>query len=151
MCNCKQKSLIQVASSAQQAITLTADNPTAVLTLGTTAHQKGNDIRLEGNGIRIKSDNCCQDYFLVDANVTLTPAAAGNFRVTALQDNVALPGANKNITAVANGSIEFDISTTALLSGSCATGTITLVLSTTATLPATVTVNTTSMRVVEVD
>lgn len=151
MCNCKQKSLIQTASSAQQTVTLTADNPTAILTLGATAHQKGNDIRMEGNGVRIKTDSCCQDYFLVDANVTLTPAAAGNFRVTALQDNVALPGANKNITAAANASIEFDISTTALLTGQCASGTITLVLSTTATLPATVTVNTTSLRIVEVD
>lgn len=151
MCNCKQKSLIQTASSAQQTITLTADNPTAILTLGATAHQKGNDIRLEGNGVRIKSDSCCQDYFLVDANVTLTPTTAGNYRVTALLDNVALAGANKNITAGANAAIEFDLSTVALLAGQCASGTITLVLSTTAALPATVTLNTTSLRVVEVD
>ncbi len=150
MCNCKQTSLIQTASGAQTTITLTADNPTAVLELGTTAHKRGNDIRQEGNGIRIKTDSCCQDYFLIDADAVITPATAGNYRITALLDNVALPGGTKNITAVADASIGYSLSTTALLTGQCATGTITLVLSTTATLPATVTLNGTSVRVVEV-
>lgn len=150
MCNC-QTSLVQTASSAQTTITLTADNPTAVIPLGTTAHQRGCDITQQGNGVRIKTDNKCQDYFLVDADVTITPSAAGNYRVTVLQDNVAMPGATENLTAVADASLGYSLSSTALLTGPCATGSITLVLSTTATLPATVVVNNSSLRVVEVN
>lgn len=151
MCNCNCKnSLVQVASSAQTTITLTTDNPTAVIPLGTAAHQRGCDVTQQGNGIRIKTDNNCQDYFLVDADVTLTPSAAGNYRVTVLQDNVALPGATENLTAVADASLGFSLSSTALLTGPCATGSLSIVLSTTATLPATVVINNASIRVVEV-
>lgn len=131
------KSAIYTANTSPVTLTLTAQQPTAILPLGTTVRRFGQNIRLSGNGILIDGEG----YYDVDASVTLTPAAAGDYTVTLYKDGVAVPGATQTITAVAAAAISFNLDALVRLQCCNSSASLTLVLSTTATLPADVVVN----------
>ena len=61
-----------------------------IINLGNVVRRFGNNLQLAGNGIRVAGAG----YYELDANVVLTPAAAGTVTVTAYKDNVAIPGAS---------------------------------------------------------
>lgn len=131
------KSAIYTANTSPVTLTLTAQQPTATLPLGTVVRRFGQNIRLSGNGILIDGEG----YYDVDASVTLTPAAVGDYTVTLYKDGVAVPGATQTITAVADAAISFNIDALVRLQCCNSSASLTLVLSTTATLPADVVVN----------
>ena len=131
------KSAIYTANTSPVTLTLTAQQPSATLALGTTIRRFGRNIRLSGTGILIEGEG----YYDVDASVTMTPAAAGNYTFTLFKDGVAVPGATQTVTAAADSAIAFNIP--ALVRNQCcdSSASLTLVLTTTATLPATVVIN----------
>lgn len=131
------KSAIYTANTSPSTITLTTAQPTSTLSLGTVIRRFGCNIQLSGNGILLDG----QGYYDVDASVTLTPVAAGNYTISLLADGVAVPGANQTMTAGAGATVNFNIPALVRLQCCDSSATLTLVLSTTATLPATVTVN----------
>lgn len=131
------KSAIYTANTSANTITLTAAQPTAALPLGTVIRRFGRNIQLSGTGILLDGEG----YYDVDASVTLTTAAAGNYTVALFRDGVAVPGATQTVTAVAGASITFNIPALVRLQCCDSSATLTLVLTTTATLPATITVN----------
>lgn len=131
------KSALYTANTSPISLDLTVAQPTATLPLGTTIRRFGCNTKLSGNGILIDGEG----YYDVDASVTLTPAAAGDYTVTLYRDGVAVPGATQTITAAAAASIAFNIPSLVRLQCCNSSASLTLVLSTTATLPATVVVN----------
>lgn len=131
------KSAIYTANTTPATLTLTTAQPTATLSLGTVIRRFGCNVQLSGNGILVEGAG----YYDVDASITATPAAAGNYTVTLYQDGVAVPGATQTVTAAAAASIAFNIPALVRLQCCNSSATLTLVLSTTAALPATVTVN----------
>jgi hypothetical protein len=76
----------------------------------------------------------------VDASITLTPVAAGNYTVALFEDGVAIPGANQTMTAGAGATVNFNIPALVRLQCCDDSATLTLVLTTTA-LPATIALN----------
>lgn len=131
------KSAIYTANTSPSTITLTVGQPTATLSLGTVIRRFGCNAQLSGNGILLDG----QGYYDVDASVTLTPVAAGNYTVSLFADGVAVPGATQTMTAGAAATVNFNIPALVRLQCCDSSATLTLVLSTTATLPATVTIN----------
>lgn len=131
------KSAIYTANTPSVTVNLTAQQPSSVLPLGTTIRRFGRNIQLSGNGILLSGEG----YYDVDASVTLTPAAAGNYTVSLFEDGVAVPGATQTVTAVANASITFNIPALVRLQCCDSSSTLTFVLTTTATLPVSVIVN----------
>lgn len=131
------KSAIYTANTSPVTLTLTAQQPSATLALGTTIRRFGRNIHLSGTGILLEGEG----YYDVDASVTITPAAAGDYTVTLFKDGVAVPGATQTVTAAAASAITFNIP--ALVRNQCCdnSASLTLVLTTTATLPATVVIN----------
>ena len=131
------KSALYTANTSPATLTLTAQQPTATLPLGTINRRFGCNVQLSGNGILIEGGG----YYDIDASVVLTPAAAGDYTVQLFDNGVAVPGATQTVTAVAAAAIAFNIP--ALVRQQCcdSSSSLTLVLSTTATLPATVVVN----------
>lgn len=131
------KSAIYTAATSPTTLNLTVAQPTATLPLGTVVRRFGRNIQLSGNGILIDGEG----YYDVDASVTLTPAAAGDYTVALYEDGVAVPGVTQTITAVAAAAIAFNIPALVRLQCCNSSASLTLVLSTTATLPADVVVN----------
>lgn len=131
------KSAIYTANTSPATITLTTAQPTATLSLGTVIRRFGCNVQLSGNGILLDG----QGYYDVDASVTITPVAAGNYTVSLFADGVVVPGATQTVTAAAAATVNFNIPALVRLQCCDSSATLTLVLSTAATLPATVTVN----------
>lgn len=131
------KSAIYTANTTPTTLTLTAQQPSATLPLGTTIRRFGCNLQLSGSGILVDGNG----YYDVNASVTVTPAAAGNYTVTLFADGVEIPGATQTVTAAAASTITFNIPALVRLNCCGAATTLTLRLTTTATLPATVTVN----------
>lgn len=131
------KSALYSANTSPTTLTLTAQQPTATLPLGTVNRRFGRNIQLSGNGILIDGEG----YYDIDASVTVTPAAAGNYTVQLFENGVAVPAATQTVTAAAAASITFNIPALVRLQCCNSSASLTLVLSTTATLPATVVVN----------
>lgn len=131
------KSAIYTANTSATAITLTAQQPTATIPLGTTVRRFGCNLRLSGVGILADGEG----YYDIDASVTATATAAGNYTVKALVYGVEIPGANQTVTAAAGSVISFNIPAIFRLACCKSAATITLQISTDATLPADVTVN----------
>lgn len=131
------KSALYSANTSPATITLTAAQSTATLSLGTVIRRFGCNVQLSGNGILLDG----QGYYDVDASVTITPVAAGNYTVSLFADGVAVPGATQTVTAAAAATVNFNIPALVRLQCCDSSATLTLVLSTAATLPATVTVN----------
>lgn len=131
------KSAIYVTNTSPVTLTLTAQQPSATIPLGTIIRRFGRNIQLSGNGILIDGEG----YYDVDASVTLTPVAAGSYTIQLFRDGVAIPGATQTMTAGAGATVNFNVPALARLQCCDSSATLTLVLTTTATLPATVTVN----------
>ena len=131
------KSGLYSANTTPATLTLTTAQPAATLPLGTVIRRFGCNIQLSGNGILLDGSG----YYDVDASVTLTPVAAGDYTVTLFRDGVAVPGATQTVTAVAAAAVNFNIPALVRLQCSDSSATLTLVLTTTAALPAEVTVN----------
>lgn len=131
------KSAIYTANTSPATITLTAAQPSATLPLGTVIRRFGCNAQLSGNGILLDGSG----YYDVDASVTLTPVAAGDYTVTLYRDGVAVPGAAQTVTAVAAAAVNFNIPALVRLQCCDSSATLTLVLTTAAALPAEVTVN----------
>lgn len=131
------KSAIYTAATSPITLTMTAQQPTATLPIGTTIRRFGCNVQLSGSGILIDGNG----YYDVDTSVTITPAAAGNYTLALFRDGVAVPGATQTIAAAAAGPVSFNIPALVRLNCCGSSVTLTLQLSTTAALPATVTVN----------
>ena len=131
------KSAIYVSNNAPSTLILTTNNPGTPLPLGTIVRRFGCNLQLSGNGILADGAG----YYDIDVSVTITPAAAGTFTVSILQDGALIPGATQSITATAGSTIAFNIPALARLQCCDSSGTITFALTTTADLPETVVVN----------
>lgn len=131
------KSAIYTANTSANNITLTAQQPTATIPVGTTVRRFGCNLRLSGTGILADGEG----YYDIDASVTATAAAAGNYTIKALADGVEIPGATQTVTAAAGSVISFNIPAIVRLACCKSAATITLQVSTDATLSADVTVN----------
>lgn len=131
------KSAIYTANTSAYAVNLTAQQPVSSIPLGSIIRRYGRNIDLSGNGMLLSGEG----YYDVEASVTLTPAAAGNYTVALFKDGVAVPGANQTITAAAGAAIAFNIPALVRLQCCSSASTLALVLSTSAALPAAVVVN----------
>lgn len=85
-------SLIYTANSEAAAIPVGGMVP-----LGTVVRRFGCNCQLSGNGIVCQGNG----YYKVDADVVLTPTAAGTVTVTLLSDGVPVPGATASATVAA--------------------------------------------------
>lgn len=131
------KSAIYTANTSPVTLNITAQQPEVTLPMGTVIRRFGQNVQLSGNGILLDGEG----YYDVDASVTLTPVAAGDYTVSLLRDGVAVPGARQTVTAAANAAIAFNIPALVRLQCCNSSAVLTLVLTTTATLPAVVTAN----------
>ena len=88
--------------------------PGNVIPLGNTVRRFGCNIAQDGNTITLKG----KGYFVVNANVTATPTAAGNVGITMLKNGVAVIGANgvNSVSAVGNSA---NVSITAIIRNMC--------------------------------
>lgn len=131
-------SAIYTANQSPYPTTLTAQQPSSTLELGTTVRRFGRNLALSGNGILVSGEG----YYDVSVNVVATPEATGDYTITLYKDGVAIPGATQTITASAAGAvISFNIPAIVRLQCCDSSATLTAVLTTTATLPTTVTIN----------
>lgn len=140
------KAAIYTANTSPVTITLTAQQPTATLPLGTTVRRFGrvnceNILELSGNGILARDSG----YYDVDASAVLTPSAAGIYTVTLYQDGQPVQGASQSVTAAAAATITFNIPAIVRTRCECGASTLTLVVSTTATMPVTLVANNTGV------
>lgn len=140
------RSAIYTANTSTSIITPTTAQPSATLPLGTVIRRFGRCTQLSGNGILVEGEG----YYDVDASVTLTAAAAGDYTLTLFKDGIAVPGATQTVTAAAADVIAFNIPALVRLQCCDSSATLSLVLTTTATLPATVTLNNVGMVVEKV-
>lgn len=131
------KSAIYVANTSAESITLTTQQPTATIPLGTTVRRFGCNLKLSGNGILADGEG----YYSINSSVTATAATAGDYTVRVFADGVEIPGANQTVTATAASVISFNIPAILRLACCKSSSTVTLQISTTATLPVDVTVN----------
>lgn len=96
------KSAIYTVNESSQNIT-----PNGTIGLGSVIRRFGPNLCLSGNAIQVNGSG----YYDIDANITVAPTAAGNVTVTALKDNVPIPGAIASETAAAaNDPINLSIS-----------------------------------------
>ncbi len=131
------KAFLYATNTSPVTLTLTAQQPSATLALGTVRRRFGRNIQLSGNGILLEGEG----YYKPDVTVTLTPAAAGIYTVQLLRDGVAIPGATQSVTATAGATISFSFPAADRLQCCNSSATLTYVVTTTATLPATVVQN----------
>ena len=78
------RSLIQVANQSTQAVALNS-----IISLGSTQRRFGCNCRLSGNGIEVNGEG----YYVVDADVSIAPTAAGLVTVALYNNGVQVPGA----------------------------------------------------------
>lgn len=86
------QSAIYVANTSVQNVAAAG-----IIQPGTVIRRFGPNIKLSGNGIQIAGSG----YYEVIANVTLAPTAAGLITVSAIKDNVVIPGGTASATATA--------------------------------------------------
>ena len=113
------KSLIQTANQTSQTVTAGG-----IISLGSTQRRYGCNLRLSGNGIEAVGEG----YYTIDANVSVTPTAAGAVTVAIYQNGVQIPGAIAFTTGTAGAPEAVSIPTTIRLGccdGSC---TLTVIL-----------------------
>lgn len=114
------KSLIQVANQSNQNV-----EAESIITLGSTQRRYGCNCRLSGNGIEING----QGYYTIDADVSVSPTAAGPVTVAVYNNGVQIPGAIAYETGTAGDPTSLSINTT-IRQGCCcdSADNITLVL-----------------------
>lgn len=76
-----------------------------VIKLGSVQRRFGQNITLEGDGIRIKGAG----YYRVNADVTVAGTTAGTVGVSLFKDGVELPGASGGITVAAGATATIPI------------------------------------------
>ena len=97
------KSLIQVANQSTQTIAANS-----IIQLGSTQRRFGCNLRLSGNAIEADGAG----YYTVDANVSVTPTAAGPVTVALYNNGVQVPGAIAYTTGTAGDPVNVGIVTT---------------------------------------
>ena len=113
------RSLIQTSNQSAQAVAVGG-----IRSLGSTLRRFGCNCRLSGNGIEVMGEG----YYTIDANVSVTPTAAGAITIALFQDGVQIPGAIAFTTGGAGTPIEVSIPTTIRLGCCDSSSTITCVL-----------------------
>ena len=84
------KSLIQTANQSSQNVAVGS-----IISLGSVLRRFGCNLRLNGNAIEVRGEG----YYTIDADVTLSPTAAGPVSVALYADGVPITG------AIATGSV----------------------------------------------
>lgn len=113
------RSLIQTANQSAQAAAAGG-----IIGLGSTQRRFGCNLRLSGNGIEAVGEG----YYTIDANVSVTPTAAGAVTIAVFQDGVQIPGAIAFTTGTAAAPEAVVIPTTIRLGCCDSSSTITVVL-----------------------
>ena len=113
------RSLIQTANQSNQTVAVNS-----IISLGSTQRRFGCNLRLSGNGIEVLGEG----YYTIDANVSVTPTAAGAVTIALFQDGVQIPGAIALTTGTAAAPEAVSIPTTIRLGCCDSTSTITCVL-----------------------
>ena len=129
------RSLIQTSNQSAQAVAVGG-----IIGLGSTLRRFGCNCRLSGNGIEVMGEG----YYTIDANVSITPTAAGAITVALFQDGVQIPGAIALTTGTAAAPEAISIPTTIRLGCCDSSSTITCVL-----IAGAGTVNNIALRVVK--
>lgn len=129
------RSLIQTSNQSAQAVAVGG-----IMSLGSTLRRFGCNCRLSGNGIEVMGEG----YYTIDANVSVTPTAAGAITIALFQDGVQIPGAIALTTGTAAAPEAVAIPTTIRLGCCDSSTTITCVL-----IAGAGTVNNVSIRVVK--
>lgn len=127
------KSLIQVANQSNVTV---ADN--SIIPLGSVQRRYGCNLRLSGNGIEVVGAG----YYTVDADVSITPTAAGAVTVAIYDNGVQIPGAIAYTTGTAGDPITVSLNCTVRQMCCDSADNLTLVL-----IEGAGTVNNVSMRV----
>lgn len=98
------RSLIQTTNQSSQSVALNS-----IISLGSVLRRFGCNCRLSGNAIEITGEG----YYVIDANVTLAPTAAGNVTVALFKNGTQIPGAiaTGSVTTAGN-SVTLPINTT---------------------------------------
>lgn len=78
------RSLIQTVNQSNQTVAVNS-----IIGLGSTQRRFGCNCRLSGNAIEIEGAG----YYTIDANVSVTPTAAGAVTVALYENGVQIPGA----------------------------------------------------------
>ena len=78
------RSLIQTANQSQQTVALNS-----IIGLGSVQRRFGCNLRLSGNGIEVSGEG----YYTIDADVSISPTAAGPVTVALYNNGVQIPGA----------------------------------------------------------
>ena len=113
------RSLIQTANQSNQTVAINS-----IIGLGSTQRRFGCNLRLSGNGIEVLGEG----YYTIDANVSITPTAAGAITIALYQDGVQIPGAIAFTTGTAAAPEAVTIPATIRLGCCDSTSTITCVL-----------------------
>lgn len=113
------RSLIQTANQSNQTVAVNS-----IIGLGSTQRRFGCNLRLSGNGIEVLGEG----YYTIDANVSITPTAAGAITIALFQDGVQIPGAIAFTTGTAAAPEAVSIPATIRLGCCDSTSTITCVL-----------------------
>ena len=106
------RSLIQTSNQSAQAVAVGG-----IIGLGSTLRRFGCNCRLSGNGIEILGEG----YYTIDANVSVTPTAAGAVTVGLFLNGVQIPGAIAFTTGAA-GVPEAIVIPTTIRQGCCCDG-----------------------------
>lgn len=86
------QSAIYVANTSVQNVAAAG-----IIQPGTVIRRFGPNLRLSGNAIQVAGSG----YYEVIANVTLAPTAAGLVTISAVKDNVVIPGGTASATVTA--------------------------------------------------
>ena len=86
------RSLIQTVNQSNQTVALNS-----IIGLGSTQRRFGCNCRLSGNAIEIEGAG----YYTIDANVSITPTAAGAITIALYENGVQIPGAISFTTGAA--------------------------------------------------
>lgn len=78
------RSLIQTANQSTQTVAANS-----IISLGSTQRRFGCNLRLSGNGIEVNGEG----YYTIDADVSVSPTAAGPVTVALYSNGAQIPGA----------------------------------------------------------
>ena len=106
------RSLIQTANQSNQTVAANS-----IISLGSVQRRFGCNCRLSGNGIEIAGEG----YYTIDANVSVSPTAAGAVTVALYENGVQIPGAITYTTGGVGTPISVSLSTT-VRQGCCCDG-----------------------------
>ena len=97
------RSLIQTVNQSSQPVAIGG-----IISLGSTQRRYGCNLRLSGNGIEVTGDG----YFSIDADVSVTPTAAGPVTVALYRNGQQIPGAIAYTTGTEGAPVSVSISST---------------------------------------